>query len=53
MLTVVSKNYFIPDIKEKIKIKTIHIDKSIRDFIHVSEVSKILNLLLTRILMKQ
>ena len=36
-------NYFIPDIKEKIKKgEIINIDKSIRDFIHVSEVSKVI-----------
>ena len=43
------KNYFIPDIKEKIKKgKTIHIDKSIRDFIHVSEVSKIIKFIINK-----
>jgi nucleoside-diphosphate-sugar epimerase len=41
------KNYFIPDIKEKIKKgKIINIDKSIRDFIHVSEVSKIIKFII-------
>ena len=43
------KNYFIPDIKEKIKKgKIIKIDKSIRDFIHVSEVSKIIKFVINK-----
>ena len=41
--------YFIPDIKEKIKKgKIIKIDKSIRDFIHVSEVSKVIRFIINR-----
>ena len=43
------KNFFIPDIKEKIKKgKIIKIDKSIRDFIHVSEVSKIIKFIINK-----
>ena len=42
-----SKNYFIPDIKEKIKKgEIINIDQSIRDFIHVSEVSKVIKFII-------
>ena len=43
------KNYFIPDIKQKlIKGKIINIDKSIRDFIHVSEVSKVIKFIINK-----
>jgi len=43
------KNYFIPDIKLKIKKgDTIKIDKSIRDYIHVSEVSRIIKFIINK-----
>ena len=42
-----SKNYFIADMKDKIKkSKIINLDKSIRDFIHVSEVSKVIKFII-------
>ena len=44
-----SKSNFIPDITEKIKNrKTINIDKSIRDFIHVSEAAKAINFIINK-----
>lgn len=42
-------SFFIPDIIEKIKKKhTIKIDKSIRDFIHVSTVSRVINFIIDK-----
>ena len=42
-----SKNYFIQDMREKIKKgRVIKIDKSIRDFIHVSEVSRVIQFII-------
>ena len=42
-------NFFIPDIKYKIlNNKTIEIDKSVRDFIHVDEVSRIIKFILNK-----
>ena len=44
-----SKNYFITDMKDKIKKgKIINLDKSIRDFIHVSEVSKVIEFIINK-----
>ena len=44
-----SKNYFIPDMREKIiNGKIINIDKSKRDFIHVSEVSRVIKFIINR-----
>ena len=44
-----SKSYFIPDVKEKINNgKIINIDKSVRDFIHVSEVSRVIKFIIKK-----
>ena len=44
-----SKNYFIKDMREKIKKgSVIKIDKSIRDFIHVSEVSRVIKFIIKK-----
>ena len=44
-----SKSYFIPDIREKIiNGKIINIDKSVRDFIHVSEVSRVIKFIINK-----
>ena len=43
------KSYFIPDMKEKIiNDKIINIDKSVRDFIHVSEVSRVIKFVINK-----
>ena len=45
-----SKSYFIPDIKEKIiNGKIINIDKSVRDFILVSEVSRVIKFIINMV----
>ena len=44
-----SKSNFVPDVTEKIKNrKTINIDQSIRDFIHVSEAAKAINFIINK-----
>ncbi len=44
-----SRSYFIPDMKEKIiSGKVINIDKSERDFIHVSEVSRVIKFIINK-----
>ena len=44
-----SKSYFISDIREKIiNGKIINIDKSVRDFIHVSEVSRVIKFIINK-----
>ena len=44
-----SKSYFIPDMREKIiNGKIIHIDKSVRDFINVSEVSRVIKFIINK-----
>ena len=43
------KSFFIPDMVEKIKKnQTIKIDKSIRDFIHVNTVSRVINFIISK-----
>ena len=43
------ENFFIPDINKKIKLqKTIKLNQSIRDFIHVNDVVKIINFIIKK-----